>query len=356
MSKQRKISALFGRGQPKNNAENAETNEAKPGKDQGSEPKAKVAKRNFQDTWLEKYKWLKYDPPKGMFFSCCQQSGKSNPFTSGCINYRTSTLVHHIESQDHRNALQEIEMAESFQEVVMNSVSSQEQAVVSGMRTVYWLAKEHIATEKYDSLMNLLKLQGCKDIENLNVAKNASYNSVQTAKDFQSVIAECIQDEITEKLHKSPFVSIMGDENTDIAVSKKLLIYAKLISDGIVPETHFLTNTTIEEEQCTAPVVTQKIQNVIAARSTPVDKVIGSDGASIMTVGGVSTLLKKENPFMINIHCMAHRLALSTSQAANQVEKMEKYRQLLTDLYYYFSKSAKRVAGLKAIQEILESS
>ena len=134
-------------------------------------------------------------------------------------------------------------------------------------------------------------------------------------------------------------------------------IYAKLISYDIVPETHFLTNTTIEEEQCTAPVVTQKIQNVIAARSIPVDKVMsfGSDGASIMTVGGVSTLLKKENPFMINTHCMAHCLALCTSQAANQVEKMEKYRQLLTDLYYYFSKSAKRVAGLKAIQEILES-
>ena len=65
MSKQRKISAFFGRGQPENNAENAEADEAERGKDQGSEPKAKVAKRNFQDTWLEKYKWLKYDPPKG---------------------------------------------------------------------------------------------------------------------------------------------------------------------------------------------------------------------------------------------------------------------------------------------------
>ena len=104
MSKQRKISAFFGQGQP----ENAETDEAEPGKDQVSEPKAKVAKRNFQDTWLKKYK---YDPLKGMFCSCCQQSGKSNPFTSGCINYRTSTLVRHVESQDHRNALQEIKMA-----------------------------------------------------------------------------------------------------------------------------------------------------------------------------------------------------------------------------------------------------
>ena len=46
------------------------------------------------------------------------------------------------------------------------------------MRTVYWLAKEYIATEKYNSLMNLLKLQArCKDIENLNVTKNASYNT-----------------------------------------------------------------------------------------------------------------------------------------------------------------------------------
>ena len=46
---------------------------------------------------------------------------------------------------------------------------------------------------------------------------------------------------------------------------------------------------------------------------------------------------------------------MCTSQAANQVEKMEKHKQLLTDLYYYFSKSAKRVAGQKAIQGILEN-
>lgn len=65
MSRQRKISAFFGQGQPENNAENTETDEAEPGKDQGSELKAKVAKRNFQDSCLEKYKWLKCDPAKG---------------------------------------------------------------------------------------------------------------------------------------------------------------------------------------------------------------------------------------------------------------------------------------------------
>lgn len=48
----------------------------------------------------------------------------------------------------------------------------------------------------------------------------------------------------------------------------------------------------------------QKIKNVLAGRGVSLHKVMsfGSDGTSIMTgrVGGVSTLLKKENPFMIN--------------------------------------------------------
>lgn len=96
--------------------------------------------------------------------------------------------------------------------------------------------------------MNFLKLQGCKALENLTVGKNASYDSVQSAKEFHSVIAENIQSEITEKLQKSSFVSVMADECTDIAVSKKLVIYAKLISDCIIPETHFLTNITVEGE------------------------------------------------------------------------------------------------------------
>ena len=58
----------------------------------------------------------------------------------------------------------------------------------------------------------------------------------------------------------------MADKSTDITVSKKLVIHAKVISDCIIPETHFLTNITIEEELCTASCVAQKINNVLTAR------------------------------------------------------------------------------------------
>ena len=57
------------------------------------EPKAKAARRKFQSIWLEKYKWLRYDNTKGMLCSICIECSKANPFTSGCTNFRTSTLT-----------------------------------------------------------------------------------------------------------------------------------------------------------------------------------------------------------------------------------------------------------------------
>ena len=105
MSKQRRLSAFFGQQHKEKTAETSTANdEAVPENDQSSEQKSNLPKQNFQQSWLKKYKWLKFDPPKGMFCSLCQKSKKSNPFTTGCANYRTSTLVCHIESQDHQNA------------------------------------------------------------------------------------------------------------------------------------------------------------------------------------------------------------------------------------------------------------
>ena len=107
----------------------------------------------------------------------CIESSKANPFTCGCMNFRTSTLSRHTESQDHHH-----HMASNFERAVVNSIALQEKTVASALRTVYWLGKEYIATKKYRSLLNFLKLQGCKDLENLIVGKNASYDSKNSSQ------------------------------------------------------------------------------------------------------------------------------------------------------------------------------
>ena len=159
MSKQKRILSFFGRENKReqhrlqtetcrsDNVEEdklSDTDECEP----FVEPKAKAAKRNFQSTWLEKYKWLRYNNTKGMLCLICIESSKANPFTSGCITFITSTLTRHTESQEHQNALEEVHMISNFERAVVNSVALQEKALVSALKTVYWLGKENIATQK----------------------------------------------------------------------------------------------------------------------------------------------------------------------------------------------------------------
>ncbi|KAJ8307791.1 hypothetical protein KUTeg_014656 [Tegillarca granosa] len=68
----------------------------------------------------------------------------------------------------------------------------------------------------------------------------------------------------------------------------------------------------------------------------------GSDGASVMTglKNGLSARLRDDQPNCVNIHCMAHKLALCTSQAADDVS--------------YFKHSSLRTANLSKIEEVLD--
>lgn len=82
----------------------------------------------------------------------------------------------------------------------------------------------------------------------------------------------------------------------------------------------------------------------------------GSDGASVTTGRnkGATGMLLRENPHLINVHCMAHRLALCTSLAADSVAGMKEYHTAVTSLYYYFKKAPARVARFAEIQRILD--
>ena len=50
-------------------------------------------------------------------------------------------------------------------------------SIVAALRSVYWIATEEIANRKYASLLNLQRLQGCADIQNLRIGANASYEN-----------------------------------------------------------------------------------------------------------------------------------------------------------------------------------
>ena len=69
--------------------------------------------------------------------------------------------------------------------------------------------------------------------------------------------------------------------------------------------------------------------------------------------GGVATLLKAHVPHLVSIHCVAHRLALATSHAAESVPYIKKYSKALQTIYAFYHRSSVRVSALHELQSIL---
>ena len=157
---------------------------------------------------------------------------------------------------------------------------------------------------------------------------------------------------------KSPFITILADESTDLANKKRMTLNARIVD----PETSKLETIFLSDiEYCdgTGFGLAEVIFQEMSKRNISTSKLIGfgSDGASVMTGGdkGVRGALLRKQPHLIHVHCMAHRLALCTSQAADSVPMIQNFQQWLTNLFYYFDQSSTREQELHSIQAILES-
>ena len=84
----------------------------------------------------------------------------------------------------------------------------------------------------------------------------------------------------------------------------------------------------------TAPEIVDTVLKVFTAKSISLEKLCGvaTDGASVM-VGCRTGVTTRLNPFILSVHCIAHRLALASGQAADSVQYVKLY---VNNIYRYF--------------------
>ena len=97
-----------------------------------------------------------------------------------------------------------------------------------------------------------------------------------------------------------------------------LIMYIRYVRDGVVC-TRFFDLT--ELRRGTAEQVLKTTLEVLEGKNVSTDRMCGiaTDGCNVMTGvrSGVTTQVKKVNPFIVSTHCIAHRLALACGQAAD---------------------------------------
>lgn len=96
--------------------------------------------------------------------------------------------------------------------------------------------------------------------------------------------------------------------------------------------------------------------NLLECFGFHLDKLVGvsTDGASVMVwcKSGVVTRLREVTSGLLATHCIAHRLALGTGNAADKI----RFQDVLNSMYKYFAHSPRNIARLEGIQSILKAS
>ena len=149
---------------PKENENPPSQNEKKKVETETKQPSASKPKasdeRTFKNSWLGGFPWLQYEAGK-MTCKFCVTEGKDNPFTSGCTNFRHSTLLRHAKSVQHKAALECQSLRSNLYKQSMNVINKKNEAMAAAMTCVYWIAKEQIPSIKFMSLLELQTQLGC---------------------------------------------------------------------------------------------------------------------------------------------------------------------------------------------------
>ncbi|XP_072343656.1 uncharacterized protein [Scyliorhinus torazame] len=232
-----------------------------------------------------------------------------------------------------------------------------ELAATSALRNVYFAAKEMIPNSSTEALNELCMIQGLTDLSGLHSDKLISCN--ESAEEFQQAIAEVTDEGILKRAQSSNCFSILIDESEDCFTEPCLFLYLRIIehvSGGYEPKTYFLAIKKLREE-VTADKITAELVGVLKEKDLDMKQMCGFaiDGSAVTAEckNGVVTQLKAQAPGLLSIHCIAHRLALSSVSAADTVPYLVKYQQTLDSVYKHFVNLSKNRDGLEAMQKIL---
>ncbi|XP_052212530.1 zinc finger protein 862-like [Dreissena polymorpha] len=335
-----------------------------------SQPPTKRSKQRasgFDSSWKQDFPWVT-EVEGGMMCSLCirhmcrpaRSAIGSAPWVDvPCTWIARDSLNRHQRTETHSQA----KLLEANRLAPRNLVGQleemgclQKSARIAAFKNLYWLMKQEVPhTTNYLPLNDLVKLQGCSILANMNQGQNNKGESQRFVQEAVLAMGNIIRQDILTQAIDSPWYTIMVDETTDISVISEMTVYIRFLKDGR-SQTRFLSILPLND--CKAETITTSLTTHLRELHLPLDRMcaFGSDGAPVMvgSKNGVAAQLRKLVPHLINNHCVAHRLALAAGQAANGLTYMLKFKDIIGDLYRFYAKSAVRTRGLHEIQELLQ--
>ncbi len=321
--------------------------------------------RKFNESWITQFPGIRYDEEKdAMFCLHCETfrtmaDPKSSFVSGGSTSFRIDTIRTHWASKGHLKCdsayrlHKEGVMEKGPMDDVMQRLGEENREVlVKLFNTVYFILQEEMP---FTSLPRLIKLQQ-KNGSALD--RLISYCSDQACRRIAIHIAEQLREEMMEGVRNAKFLSLCYDGATDVSVAELEVIYIRYLNTHGTPVSNFMK--IVDVEHAHADGVYSAIDRAFTDIGLPEwkDKVIGagSDGASV-NIGvknSVSTLIRAEHPYILTIHCVAHRLEIGVLRALKENKHLKDVQDVLQKIHKHYHYSPKALRELRLIAESLE--
>ena len=145
----------------------------------------------------------------------------------------------------------------------------------------------------------------------------------------------------------------MTDEMTDVSVASQLITFIQYFdTDSETVETKFLSaqDVLINHDSANAQAIYDLLKAELHSSLLDIKKFTGlaTDGAAVMvgTREGLAFKLRRDNPCMITIHCVCHRLALACTDSNEDTKYIQDVSNILRQTWQHFENSPKRMALL----------
>lgn len=170
-------------------------------------------------------------------------------------------------------------------------------------------------------------------------------------------IGDVITQDVVEEINMADSFGLMIDEVTDISLTEQLVCFIQYVDKSGCPKIQFLFTADLlkDSDSADAATIVKVVKDKLDQFGIDISKLrsIGTDGASVMTGkrNGVPALLRKENPGLINIHCICHKLALACADTKAELKDIDQAQLTLQQLWKFFQNSPKRTAVYLKVQE-----
>ena len=236
-----------------------------------------------------------------------------------------------------------------FQEKLDERNLHRHEILYSAFMSLYWQVQHGIAYRNFPSMLKMMRTIGLEKLEHFQ------HESLWSVRGILTTMGRVIKEKITKAANEAKCYGLMVDNVTDIQVKEQNIIFIQYVENANV-QIRFLAVKDLMEDAASpnAKTITDNIKEELAKDDLDVQKFLSlaSDGASVM-VGknnGVAALLKRENPRLVNVHCICHRLALACGDSNNEVEYMLTIERLLVQLYKWLENSCVKMAAYLKMQ------